>query len=197
VALSNAIKERGAVRVLRLFVASISDKLRGLLGLPPVYIRLSAPLSDKSSLALVPLQDSEVSRPGAVRARCGGWRNLVMARAIVEALGYKPMDHLHNIRCPVFLRAATQDHLCPPDVIKAAAEQLAGAPEVFIHERNMTHLGAHQIGKTPSQIAPVIAFLKKHVYPQQAQEQQQKLNGHESPTGQTEVLADGVDDAVL
>ncbi len=36
----------------------------GLLGLPPVYIRMSAPLLDKSSLALVPLQDCEVGAQG-------------------------------------------------------------------------------------------------------------------------------------
>lgn len=121
-----------------------------------------------------------------------------MARVIVEALGYVPLDHLHKIKCPVFLRAATQDHLCPPEVIKAATERLGGAGEIVIHERNMTHLGAHQIGKTPAEIAPVIAFLKRHLMPEMQQGQQ----GHQAPSeqgdsAQTQVLDDGVDEDVM
>jgi hypothetical protein len=52
---------RGIGRTLRLLAVGISDELRRLLGhvglqLPPVYLRLVAPITDPKALALLPLQ---------------------------------------------------------------------------------------------------------------------------------------------
>jgi hypothetical protein len=52
---------RGVGRTLRLLAVGISDELRRLLGhvglqLPPVYLRLVAPITDPKALALLPLQ---------------------------------------------------------------------------------------------------------------------------------------------
>jgi hypothetical protein len=46
-------------RSLRLLAACLSDRLRAALGLPPVYVRLAAPMSEKA-VALVPLQDADL-----------------------------------------------------------------------------------------------------------------------------------------
>jgi hypothetical protein len=48
-------------RTLRLLAVGISDELRRLLGhvglqLPPIYLRLVAPITDPKALALLPLQ---------------------------------------------------------------------------------------------------------------------------------------------
>lgn len=48
-----------ARRTLRLLAAALSDALRSALGLPPVYVRLAAPMSE-GALALVPLLDSDL-----------------------------------------------------------------------------------------------------------------------------------------
>ena len=64
----------------------------------------------------------------------------------------------------MFLRIALQDHLCTPSVLRRAADKLrAAAPEVVIQERNFTHIGAHRSGAAADQIAPVLAFLHKHL----------------------------------
>lgn len=53
---------RGAGRTLRLLAVGISDELRRLINrytsfkLPPVYLRLVAPITDPNALALLPLQ---------------------------------------------------------------------------------------------------------------------------------------------
>jgi hypothetical protein len=52
---------RGVGRSLRLLAVGISDELRRLLGhvglqLPPIYLRLVAPITDPKALALLPLQ---------------------------------------------------------------------------------------------------------------------------------------------
>jgi hypothetical protein len=78
-------------RALRLLAACLSDRLRAALGLPPVYVRLAAPMSEKA-VALVPLQDSDLAHfrtPGPARRyqgvslgpfRWGGRRNCLAAR---------------------------------------------------------------------------------------------------------------------
>ena len=63
----HTISLRGVGRTARLLAAGLSDELRRVLAaaarvaglpppLPPVYIRLVAPISDPSALALLPLQ---------------------------------------------------------------------------------------------------------------------------------------------
>jgi hypothetical protein len=61
--------------------------------------------------------------------RQGNWQNKVLARVVVEALGYNPSKHFKAIKAPVFFRLALKDHLCPPEILHAALER-AGLPEV-------------------------------------------------------------------
>lgn len=58
-----------ARRALRLLAACLSDRLRSVLGMPPVYVRLAAPMSEKA-LALVPLQDSDLGHFRCAAAVC-------------------------------------------------------------------------------------------------------------------------------
>jgi hypothetical protein len=50
----------------------------------------------------------------------------VLARLALETSSYSPMDHLHRVAAPVLLVAAAYDTLCPPEVVRAAAEKLGG-----------------------------------------------------------------------
>jgi hypothetical protein len=59
-----------ARRTLRLIAAGVSDELRRLLhkagfNLPPLYLRLVAPMNDPKALALLPLK---------VGGLCQGWQ---------------------------------------------------------------------------------------------------------------------------
>lgn len=52
---------RGVGRTLRLLAVGLSDELRRLLSrlglrMPPIYLRLVAPITDPKALALLPLQ---------------------------------------------------------------------------------------------------------------------------------------------
>lgn len=61
--------------------------------------------------------------------RQGNWQNKVLARVVLEALGYNPSKHFKHIKAPVFFRLALKDHLCPPEILHAALDR-AGLPEV-------------------------------------------------------------------
>ncbi|WIA34310.1 hypothetical protein OEZ86_012649 [Tetradesmus obliquus] len=162
---------RGVGRTLRLLAVGISDELRRLLGhvgltLPPIYLSLVAPITDPKALALLPLQESEMKLRSvhAPPKRQGGWQNKVLARVVLEALGYNPSRHFSKITAPIFFRVASLDHLCPPSVVLNAVRK-SGWPEqqYVIQERNVTHLEAHSTGVREGDIKPVIAFLRQHL----------------------------------
>jgi pimeloyl-ACP methyl ester carboxylesterase len=97
--------------------------------------------------------------------RQGNWTNKALARIVLEALGYNPSAQLHKVTCPVFLRVGLRDHLCPPSVVRAAAEKLRNG--YVLHERDATHLGAHKVGAEPQELKPVIEFLWRQFDPKQ------------------------------
>lgn len=96
--------------------------------------------------------------------RQGGWQNKVLARVVLEAVGYNPSRHFSKITAPIFFRIASLDHLCPPSVVKSAVQK-AGWPEsqYRVQERNVTHLEAHSTGVREVDIKPVITFLREHL----------------------------------
>ena len=106
---------------------------------------------------------SRNSSNGAAKVprRQGGWRNIVLARLLLEMPSYSPAAHFGRVTCPVFFRVALRDHLCPRDLIVEAAAALKGGYE--LQERDETHLTAHATGVLPDEIAPVIAFLRRHL----------------------------------
>lgn len=53
----------------------------------------------------------------------------MLARVVLEALGYNPSKHFKAIKAPIFFRLALKDHLCPPDILHAALDR-AELPEV-------------------------------------------------------------------
>ena len=83
---------------------------------------------------------------------------------VLEALGYNPSAQLHKITAPVFIRVGLRDHLCPPFVVRAAAEKLRNG--YILHERDATHLEAHRLGAEPKELAPVIEFLWEQFDPE-------------------------------
>lgn len=66
---------------------------------------------------------------GAPPRRQGNWQNKVLARVVVEALGYNPAKHFKAIKSPIFFRLASKDHLCPPDILHALLDR-GHVPEV-------------------------------------------------------------------
>eukprot|EP00879_Flechtneria_rotunda_P008310 GHRR01008704.1.p1 GENE.GHRR01008704.1~~GHRR01008704.1.p1 ORF type:complete len:332 (+),score=55.12 GHRR01008704.1:1002-1997(+) len=162
---------RGFGRTFRLLAVGTSDEFRRLiskLGIPmdPIYLRLVAPITDPKALALLPLQESEMAirNVHAPPKRQGGWQNKVLARVVLEAVGYNPSRHFHKITAPVFFRIASKDHLCPASVVRVAVQK-AGFKDTqyVIQERNVTHLEAHSTGVKEQEIKPVMKFLREHL----------------------------------
>jgi pimeloyl-ACP methyl ester carboxylesterase len=201
-ALARAPLERGVLRVLRLSAAAASDLMRQAFGLPAVYVRLAAPLSDAKALALLQLKDSDLiaqrqmaahraaqqARADALLAgasseaaelaaqeasarvhsashrppRQGGWKNVVAARFLGAMLGYEPLERVPHVKVPLFLRVATADHICPPEVAEEAARRYCGV-ELTIQRNPVTHIEALVEGARPSQLRPVVAFYRRHL----------------------------------
>lgn len=83
------------------------------------------------AVSLVLLQDSEMAIRSQSRPprRQGNWQNKVLARMVLEALGYNPSKHFKRIKAPIFFRLASKDHLCPPEILHALLEK-GHVPEV-------------------------------------------------------------------
>ena len=63
--------------------------------------------------------------------RQGNWQNKVLARVVLEALGYNPSRHLPAIKAPIFFRLASKDHLCPPEILHGLLKK-GHVPEVSV-----------------------------------------------------------------
>jgi hypothetical protein len=89
-------------------------------------------------------QDSEMAIRSNAQPprRQGNWQNKVLARVVLEALGYNPSKHFNRITAPIFFRLALKDHLCPPDILHGALDR-AGLPEVSCLIQDM--LDAHSL----------------------------------------------------
>jgi hypothetical protein len=77
--------------------------------------------------------------------RQGGWQNKVLARVVLEALGYNPSKHIKDIKAPIFFRIASQDHLCP-----VSNSRLAGLGRVYMCVPSKTRLAPHNRFSTPT-----------------------------------------------
>lgn len=91
----------------------------------------------------------------------GGWQNLLLARTLLDAPWYNPIDHVHRVACPVLFRCGTQDSICEPAYVQRAAALMQG--RAVLYERDVGHIEAHKTGWEPEAVAPVVWFLQKHL----------------------------------
>ncbi|PNH08422.1 hypothetical protein TSOC_005011 [Tetrabaena socialis] len=154
-AAAKLVQERGVLPLARAFAVAMNDKLRGMLGLPPAYIKL---IGGKGELSLLQLSD-EVQRPTPKRQ--GGWQNLTTARMLLGAAAYSPMSLLADVRCPVLVVAGTRDDICPVGLAREAVERIGEQAQLI--ERPHAHIELHRRGAEPEFIKPVIEFLQEHL----------------------------------
>ncbi|GLC44875.1 hypothetical protein PLESTF_000463600 [Pleodorina starrii] len=158
-AVAKLIQERGVLPMARALAAAMNDKVRGLLGLPPAYIKL---IGGPGELALLQLSEEEmaqVQRPAP--SRQGGWRNLATARMLLGAAAYSPITVVDQIRVPVLMVAGTKDDICPVGLAREAVERMG--PQARLIERPHAHIELHRYGAEPEFIKPVIEFLQEHL----------------------------------
>lgn len=122
---------RGLGGTLRLGRAAVLDLARGLMGFPPVFIKVAGGPGD---LAFMQLAAEELSAYFAKHPAtyAGGWRNQVRARFALEIGRYSPMSSVPALTCPALLVVAENDSVCPPSL---AADAVASSPgkSVSVH----------------------------------------------------------------
>ena len=92
----------------------------------------------------------------------GGWQNLARASFYLEMLisKYSPIKFVPSIEAPIMFIAATNDGLCPHDVVEAASKL---APNGRMLSRNATHFELYRGALFDGIIHEQITFLQMHL----------------------------------
>ncbi len=125
-------------------VWTLLDSLRARLGLKPLYVaafgRPGEALVFAKSRENPPARgfrpaDAHAfwrSLPDPLR---GGWQNKLLARVFASLDRVIPLDHIEEVRCPVYLVAGAQDDMVPADFVRAAYERLPNpAKQLSVHD---------------------------------------------------------------
>ncbi|AXQ29121.1 alpha/beta hydrolase [Solimonas sp. K1W22B-7] len=116
----NMLQYAGIGRVLKLSAWGITDQLRGLLGLSPLYVPLVAP---PGQFAAMSTADSE---SGYRAITPPGWRNQMSARLALWLATYRPISHAGRVPCPTLICVCKQDSVAPAEAAIRTAEKLGG-----------------------------------------------------------------------
>lgn len=160
------LRRRGPFGVLRLGAAAVLDTLRGIGGLPPVYVTLAG---KPGQLAFMQLADEELreyfakhppppstsaSETSAVspdsRPYQGGWQNRILARFALEIARYEPGSYIKKLQAPLLLVVAKRDTQCPPEAVSAIVEGAKKASadssslDVTVEEIDAAHFQVYQ-----------------------------------------------------
>lgn len=153
------IKERGILGSIRVAILSLTDMLFATLGLSPIYVKIVG-YSDEVSYMIMSEKEQASYYSKHPKLYLGGWRNLTPARTLLKMSFYNPIQAVPNIDVPILFIAATDDKLCPSEIIKQAAS-LAKSPQLF--EVESTHHDIYS-GEPFVKVAKVMSkFLKKNL----------------------------------
>ncbi len=89
------------------------------------------------------------------------WSGEIPARALFQLVRYRPITQVAHITVPVLFLAAQQDSLCPIEVSRACATQIA--PLVQYHEWEMQHFDIYHDDYFEKAVTTQIAFLHQHI----------------------------------
>jgi predicted alpha/beta hydrolase len=120
VASFKSIQLRGVLGSIKVVLFSLSDMLSSSLGLGHIYVKIVGQLSD--TLAYMILEPAEFTSYNAKHppSLLGGWKNLAPARTLLMMSMYNPIESVPGVAAPVLFVGASQDTLCPAEVIQAA-----------------------------------------------------------------------------
>lgn len=171
------LKKRGLLPVLRLGAAAVLDTLRGIGGLPPVYVTLAG---KPGQLAFMQLADDELREyfakhpppsgsssdssalSGDSRPYQGGWQNRILARFALEIARYEPGSYIAKLKAPLLLVVARQDSQCPPEAVKAvvaSSKKSNPSLDLTVEEIDASHFQVYQGEKHELAKSREVAFL--------------------------------------
>ena len=157
------------------------DALRGIGGLPPVYVTLAG---KPGQLAFMQLADDELREyfakhpppssgssssssdssalSGDSRPYQGGWQNRILARFALEIARYEPGSYISKLKAPLLLVVARQDSQCPPEAVKAvvaSSKKANPSLDLTVEEIDAAHFQVYQGEKHELAKSKEVAFL--------------------------------------
>jgi dienelactone hydrolase len=147
------VEGRSLFATLRLLGAMVYDAIRGLVGLPPFYIRVVGATGDLAVMASRQAQEAIADMSSTQ------WRNEVAPRGLFEMMRYKPSDVAHRLAMPVLVCSAENDSEAPADLVRQLAEQ---APRGELRSYPVAHFDFYRPDVRAQVISDQIGFLRKH-----------------------------------
>ena len=142
---------------LRMLGHAQRDLVRSWLGLSPHKIPI---VGRTGSLALMSDDDAwdffaESASDDFVNEAC--------ARIAMNIYRYRPVDHLHQVRCPVLLQTCDHDFALPSKVVDKAASRLGAFAEIVRYP--IGHFDIYRGSHFETAVNRQIEFFSKHLFP--------------------------------
>ena len=161
-----AVQSRGVIGVMRVAVLAVADLiLSEVMGLPPVYVKIVGSDRETSYMTLSDEQLTEYFKKHP-KTYLGSWKNLAPVRTMAKLSLYNPITCVDDITVPILFIAATQDHLCPIEYVRAALE-LKRDNRSRLLEIDSSHFGLYRGDNFDFILSSMVAFLDEilPVYP--------------------------------
>ncbi|UUP16444.1 alpha/beta hydrolase [Nitratireductor thuwali] len=146
------VEGRSARDNLSLLWAAVKDRVRGWLGLQPLYVTVVGRSDDLAVIA--------TDRAEAIIASLQGthWQNKVAPRVILDmAIWYRPSKSAHRLRMPILVCLAERDEHTPPHLGQQIADAAPHA-EVLIYP--CTHFDFYEEAIRQRLVRDQTTFLK-------------------------------------
>lgn len=142
----------------RIMWLALKDRVRGWLGLSPLYVPAVGTVDEDA--VLVDPHAREVTR--FLSEDNSLWRNEVAPRIIFDILRLKPLDVAARVQAPLLVSIAERDAEAPPYLTRRLAEL---APRGEVRSYPVTHYEMYRPDVREQVLADQLVFLKKHLLP--------------------------------
>ncbi|GAG61581.1 unnamed protein product [marine sediment metagenome] len=147
------LKRLGIGHILRLFVHGQRDMMRFRLGLSPHKIPI---VGKPGSIAFFTISDAY---DGYSKLASENFINEICARVILRSHGFKPVEHLRNVQCPILIQICDHDSLA---LISAeTAKELEKYAEVKHYP--IGHFDIYHGDSFEKSVSDQLEFFKKHL----------------------------------
>ena len=147
------LKRLGIGHILRLFVHGQRDMMRFRLGLSPHKIPI---VGKPGSIAFFPISDAY---DGYSKLASENFINEVCARVILRSHGFKPVEHLRNVQCPILIQICDNDSLAP--ISAETAKELEKYAEVKHYP--IGHFDIYTGDNFEKSVSDQLEFFEKHL----------------------------------
>ena len=147
------LKRLGIGHILRLFVHGQRDMMRFRLGLSPHKIPI---VGKPGSMAFFPISDAY---DGYSKLASENFINEICARVILRSHGFKPVEHLQNVQCPILIQICDHDSLAP--ISAETAKELEKYAEVKHYP--IGHFDIYIEDNFEKSVSDQLEFFEKHL----------------------------------